>query len=210
MRNQRDGYSLESLRCEDLASDPVEQFEAWFQEAEEAGVAQPGATALATATRDGIPSARMVILRGLDEAGFVFYTNYESQKGQELTANPHAALVFYWQEVGRQVRVAGRVSRVSREESRRYFEGRPRRAQLAAWASDQSDVIPSREFLEQRLEQIRIEYEDEDVPLPPYWGGFRVSPDKVEFWQQRPDRLHDRFRYMREDSGQWRIERLAP
>lgn len=210
MSEQQRGYSLSALRREDLVDDPIEQFEAWFQQAKRAGVAQPEAMALATVARDAGPSVRMVILRGLDERGFVFYTNYESQKGQELTANPRAALVFYWQEMGRQVRIAGRVSQVSREESERYFRSRPRGSQLAAWASDQSEVVPSREFLEQQLEAVRTEHVEEDIPLPPDWGGFRLSPDKVGFWQQRPNRLHDRFRYVRDEDGQWLIERLAP
>jgi pyridoxamine 5'-phosphate oxidase len=208
--DQAPGYSLRALRREALAADPIEQFEAWFQAAKAAGVAQPDAMTLATATQDGTPSARMVILRGFDARGFVFYTNYESQKGQELTANPRAALVFYWQEMGRQIRVSGRVSEVSQAASERYFRGRPRESQLAAWASDQSHVIPSREFLEQRLERLRVEYADEAVPLPPAWGGFRVSPDSIEFWQQRPNRLHDRFRYTRQADGTWQIDRLAP
>lgn len=164
---------------------------------------------LATAASDGTPSARVVLLKGLSENGFVFYTNYESPKGKELAANPKAALVFYWPELERQVRVAGRVERVSREQSAAYFHSRPRGSQLGAWASRQSEIIPGREPLEDRLRALQAEYPGE-VPLPPFWGGFRLLPRQIEFWQGRPNRLHDRLLYSLQQDGSWRRERLSP
>lgn len=203
-------HSLRGLNESDVDASPFKQFERWFRQALEAQLDLPDAMTLATATKDGVPSARMVMLRGSDERGFVFYTNYESPKGRQLAENSRAALVFYWRELGRQVRITGRVSKVSREESEHYFRSRPREARLAAWASDQSEVITSREALERRLEQLRAEYEGEEIPLPPYWGGYRVLPETFEFWQEHPNRLHDRFRYSQQAGGGWCIERLAP
>ena len=164
---------------------------------------------LATASAGGAPSARVVLLKGLDERGFVFYSNYESRKARELGENPLAALVFHWREFGRQVRVEGRVSRVSAAESDDYFRTRPLGSRLAAWASPQSEVIQSREALDERFAGVAAVYEGRDVPLPPFWGGFRLDPDAVEFWQHRDDRLHDRLRYRRSGGG-WTLERLAP
>ena len=201
---------LAGLNEEDFDPDPIRQFAAWFAEAEAAGVPEANAMTLATATRDGRPSARVVLLKGFDERGFVFYTNYESQKGRELADNPQAALTFYWPGLERQVRITGTVERVSREESRRYFESRPLGSRLGASLSRQSAVIPDRSVLEQEFVRLQTEYADGDVPLPPFWGGYRVNPTAIEFWQGRPSRLHDRLRYTRQPDGLWRIERLSP
>ena len=190
-------------------SEPLDRFSAWFREAEEAGVAFPEVMTLATATADGAPSARMVLLKGADEDGFVFYTGYGSRKADELAANPRAALVLYWQPLGRQVRVEGNVERVSEAESAVYFASRPRGSQLAAWASQQSRPLESRDELERRYAELEREYEGRQVPLPPHWGGFRLRPNAIEFWQHRDNRLHDRVRYTRAREG-WRAEVLSP
>jgi pyridoxamine 5'-phosphate oxidase len=197
------------LREADADPDPLAQFRAWFAQAQAAPIPQPEAMTLATTTPDGQPSARVVLLRGLDERGFVFFTNYESRKAEELAANPRAALVFFWSELHRQVRVEGRVEPVSAAESDAYFRTRARGSRLGAWASPQSAVIPDRAFLEERAREFAARYPDEEVPRPPYWGGLRVVPEVIEFWQGQPDRLHDRLRYRREGSG-WVCERLAP
>lgn len=192
----------------DLDPDPLRQFERWFAAAREAGLPVPEAMALATATRDGRPSARMVLLKGADERGFAFHTNYESRKGGELAANPRAALLFHWQPLGRQVRVEGAVERLSVAESEAYFRTRPLGSRLAAWASPQSRPLADRAELE-RLYAEAVERFGEDVPLPPSWGGLRLLPDAYEFWQHGDDRLHDRIRYERAGSG-WSRTRLAP
>ena len=197
------------LRRADLASDPLEQFRSWFVDATMA-VEVPEAVALATATPDAGPSVRMVLLKGFDEHGLVFYSHRTSRKGLELEANPQAALLFHWSPLGRQVRVEGRVERVSDEESDAYFATRPRDAQLGAHASRQSEPLGSRSELNERLAEVRGELGDGPVPRPPTWGGFRLVPHAWEFWQHRASRLHDRFRYEREPSGSWRVERLFP
>jgi pyridoxamine 5'-phosphate oxidase len=199
-----------ALREEDVAANPFDQLATWYREAQGANVAEPDALAVATATPDGLPSVRMVLLRGVDERGLVFYTNYESQKGRELAQNPRAAALLYWPELHRQVRVTGPVARVTREESERYFHGRPVGSQLAALASAQSTVIPSRAALDRRYAELAAEYAGKDVPLPPTWGGFRLAPESFEFWQSRPNRLHDRLRYRIGPDRTWTIERLAP
>jgi pyridoxamine 5'-phosphate oxidase len=203
-------YALAGLKESDLDPSPFKQFDKWFQQALAAGLPEPNAMTLATATLDGKPSARVVLLKGFDERGFVFFTNYESQKGLELSANPHAALVFYWIELERQVRISGRVSRVSSEESETYFHSRPTGSQLSAWASQQSEVVSERKILEDRLEELTHEYQSKPIPLPPFWGGYRVAPETLEFWQGRPNRLHDRLRYTLQPGSQWLIERLSP
>ena len=193
----------------DLDPNPVSQFRRWLADAERAGVELPEAMAVATATAAGTPSARMVLLKRFDERGFVFHTGYGSRKARELEENPQAALLFYWHPLGRQVRVDGVVARLSDDESDAYFRTRPAGGRLSAWASPQSDVVESREALEANVEDVRARYGD-DPPRPPFWGGFVVSPAAWEFWQHRADRLHDRFRYLPDVAGGWKIERLAP
>jgi pyridoxamine 5'-phosphate oxidase len=197
------------LREEDLADDPIEQFRRWFDEARAFGLAMPEAMTLATSNADGRPSARIVLLHGIDENGFVFHTNYESRKGRELEANPRAALVLYWHRLGRQIRIEGSVERVSEEESAQYFRTRPRGGQLGAWASRQSEQIEGRDILEERVRGLEREYEGREVPLPPFWGGYRLLPDRIELWQHGEDRLHDRFAYQRSGDG-WTRSRLSP
>jgi pyridoxamine 5'-phosphate oxidase len=195
------------LRRRDLDPDPVAQFRAWYAAAREAGGRLPEAVALATATRTGAPSARMVLLKGFDAAGFVFFTGYESRKGRELDDNPRAALLFYWEALGRQVRVEGGVDRVAEEESDAYWASRPPASRLSAAASEQSRPIGTREELERRVESLAAAGE---APRPARWGGYRLEPDVFEFWQHRDDRLHDRFRYARDSGGGWAVERLQP
>ena len=198
------------LREQDVDPDPVRQFTAWFDEAAAAGVSQPESVALATATPDGAPSVRMVLVKQAGHDGFVFFTNYESRKGGELAANPRAALLFHWEPFGRQVRIEGPVERTTREESEAYAYSRARGSQLSAAASPQSRPVESREALEHRVAELSDRYADADVPVPDAWGGFRVTPETFEFWQHRNNRLHDRLRYTRAADGTWRIERLAP
>ena len=189
--------------------DPIRQFEAWFNGAIAAKLPLPEAMTLATATPDGKPSARMVLLKQVDHDGFVFYTNYRSAKAAELDANPYAALVFYWVTLDRQVRVEGRVVRTTAEESRDYFKTRPRESQIGAWASAQSEVISSRDVLEQRAKELEAQYSDGEIDCPEHWGGYRLTPARIEFWKSRVGRLHDRILYERTDHG-WTISRLAP
>ena len=205
----RKDYGIAGLQEKDLAKNPFRQFEKWFAEAEAAKIPEPNAMTLATTGRDGRPSARTVLLKAVDGRGFVFYTNYESRKSRELADNPQAALVFPWITMERQVIVEGPVARVSREEADAYFHSRPRTSQLAAWASPQSTVIAGRPVLEESYRVVERKYEGREVPLPPQWGGFRLAPVTVEFWQGRGSRLHDRLRYRREDGGDWVVERLA-
>ena len=202
-------YALASLDERDVAPDPVAMFSRWFAEAQAADVAEPNAMTLATASADGAPSARMVLLKGVDDGGFVFFTDYRSRKAAELAANPRAALVFHWVELERQVRIAGSVARVAREETEAYFRTRPLGSRLGAWASEQSSVIAGRAVLDTRLRDVEARFAGEDVPAPPHWGGYRLAPGSVEFWQGRASRLHDRIRYVRR-GGAWAIERLSP
>ena len=202
-------YALASLDERDVAPDPVAMFSRWFADAQAADVAEPNAMTLATASADGAPSARMVLLKGVDDGGFVFFTDYRSRKAAELDANPRAALVFHWVELERQVRIAGSVARVAREETEAYFRTRPLGSRLGAWASEQSSVISGRAVLDARLRDVETRFPGEDVPVPPHWGGYRLAPGSVEFWQGRASRLHDRIRYVRR-GGAWAIERLSP
>jgi pyridoxamine 5'-phosphate oxidase len=198
------------LREQEVDADPLRQFAAWYQEAAAAGVRMPEAAAVATTTPEGVPSVRMVLVKGFDERGFVFFTNYASRKGGELATNPHAALLFYWDPLGRQVRIAGGVGRTSAEETAAYVRTRPRGSQLSALASRQSEVVSSREALERRVHELAQRYGEGELPIPEGWGGFRVAAQELEFWQQRHDRLHDRLRYRRTPEGGWAMERLAP
>ncbi|MDQ7028382.1 MAG: pyridoxamine 5'-phosphate oxidase [Ardenticatenia bacterium] len=206
----REAYRQKGLYRRDLAANPFEQFRRWFAEAQVAELPEPNAMTLSTASRDGRPSGRMVLLKEVDERGFVFYTNYESRKGHELAKNPWAALTFWWPHMARQVRVEGRVEKVSPAESDAYFRTRPRGSQIGAWASPQSAVLSSRAELEARYRDFEARFAKRDVPRPPHWGGYRLIPDAFEFWQGRLNRLHDRFRYRRGSGGTWVIERLAP
>ena len=204
----RKGELLES----DVAADAIEQFARWFDEAKQAGLREPNAMTLATADASGAPSARIVLLKDFDARGFTFYTNYESRKARDLAANPRASLVFFWEQIERQVRIEGTVEKVSREDSQAYFDLRPRNARVGAWASRQSTTLSSRDELETREKQLDADFRarfGESVPLPDHWGGYRVIPTAIEFWQGRPSRLHDRLRYTRVP-GAWRIERLSP
>jgi len=206
----RKDYSLAGLDEKNLARDPFRQFDKWFEEAGAAKLTEPNAMILSTATRDGRPSSRVVLLKGLDGRGFVFYTNYESRKGWELEINPRASLLFPWLALERQVIVEGPITQVTREESEAYFHSRPAASQLAAWASQQSSVLPSRSVLEDNLKGVEKKYAGQVVPVPPHWGGYRLAPESVEFWQGRRSRLHDRLRYRRAKDGGWTVERLAP
>ena len=203
-------YGTAGLSERELAVSPIEQFRQWFQQAREAQIPEPNAMTLATATLEGRPSARTVLLKEFDDHGFVFYTNYHSRKGRELSQNPHACLVFYWIALERQVCISGQVSQVSREESETYFHSRPEGSQLGAWASQQSEIIEGPEILEERLSQLVSKYQGRVIPVPEYWGGYRLAPASVEFWQGRPNRLHDRLRYTLQTDGQWLIQRLSP
>lgn len=201
---------FEPLQEEDVDPDPLHQFGVWFQRATSAGVQAPEAAALATASTGGAPSVRMVLIKQYDERGFVFYSNYDSHKGDDLAANPRAALLFYWELLGRQVRIEGAARRTTIQESAAYVRSRPRASQLSALASPQSRPVDSREVLEQRVAELAGRHQSVDLPLPDAWGGFRVLPQTFEFWQRRPDRLHDRLRYSRRDDDGWSLQRLAP
>ncbi|NLF38640.1 pyridoxamine 5'-phosphate oxidase [bacterium] len=206
----RKEYLHARLQRRNLDRNPVEQFRAWLDEAMRAKVEQAEAMTLATCSPTGEPTARIVLLRGCDENGVVFFTDYGSVKGRQLARNPRAALVFFWSGLQRQVRITGTVARVPREESRAYFAVRPRGSQIAAWASRQSAVVKDRAALEQAYEEMAARFEDQDIPLPPRWGGYRLVPDAFEFWQGRRNRLHDRFIYRKARGGAWKITRLAP
>ena len=201
--------ALEGLDEKLIDRDPIKQFQLWFNDAIAAGLPMPEAMTLATATPDGKPAARMVLLKQVDEDGFVFFTNYRSAKAEQLDANPYAALVFYWVQLDRQVRVEGSVVRTSAQESRDYFKTRPRESQIGAWASEQSQAIGSRDVLEQRAQELEALYLDREVDRPEHWGGYRLKPERIEFWKSRIGRLHDRILYQRDATG-WSITRLAP
>ena len=209
LQGLRKEYKKAGLREGDLSPGPMEQFRRWFDEALAADLHEPNAMTVATAGRDGRPSARVVLLKGFDERGFVFYTNYEGRKGREIEENPYCALIFYWGELERQVRVEGRAGRVSPQESDAYYGSRPRGSRLGAWASAQSREVDGREALQERLRSLEGEYEGREVYRPPFWGGYRVEPEAVEFWQGRENRLHDRLVYRRAPDG-WEVVRLQP
>ncbi len=206
----RKDYTLQGLSETEVNPNPFIQFKQWFDQALSAQLPEPNAMTIATTTPDGSPSARMVLLKDFDERGFVFFTNYNSRKGQELAENPQAALVFWWAELERQVRIVGRVEKTSEAESDQYFYSRPANSRLGAWASDQSAVIASREVLEQQMQELQSKYENQEIPRPPHWGGLRVIPTEIEFWQGRSSRLHDRLLYTRLDDNSWKIQRLSP
>jgi pyridoxamine 5'-phosphate oxidase len=205
----RKEYTRAGLHEADMDPDPINQFRAWFENAIDADLHEPNAMILATARKEGRPSARTVLLKGYDERGFVFYTNYEGRKAGELEANPACALLFYWGELERQVRIEGRATRLSKEESDAYFASRPRGSRLGAWASEQSRPVEDRSVLEERIEALEAKYEGREVPRPPFWGGYRIEPDSIEFWQGRENRLHDRLVYRRAGE-RWNMERLQP
>ncbi|SFR66725.1 Pyridoxamine 5'-phosphate oxidase [Marinobacter daqiaonensis] len=207
--DMRRDFESEGLDREQLDNDPVQQFEKWFEDAREAGILEPNAMSLATAGSDLQPDLRTVLLKYFDHQGFVFYTNYGSRKAKELEENPRAALLFPWLGLNRQVIIQGTVAQVSKTESMRYFASRPRGSQLGAWVSEQSKAISSRGLLEQKVAEIKRKFGDGEVPLPSFWGGYRVIPERIEFWQGRPSRLHDRFEYLRSHDG-WNIQRLQP
>lgn len=210
IQNLREEYSAATLSEKDVAKNPIKQFEKWFKQALDVDTNEANAMTLATATTDGRPSARIVLLKGFDERGFVFYTNYLSRKGRELAKNPLANLVFFWPSLERQIRIEGTVEKVSREESERYFYTRPKGSQVGAVVSPQSQEIDGREMLEKKWADLEKVYADEDVPKPAHWGGYIVKPRLIEFWQGRPSRLHDRIVYKRADKNDWKIVRLAP
>jgi pyridoxamine 5'-phosphate oxidase len=205
----RKEYTRAGLNEADVAPDPIAQFHRWFEETLAANLHEPNAMIVATATREGHPSARTVLLKGYDERGFVFYTNYEGRKARELETNPACALLFYWGELERQVRIEGCAGRISDDESDAYFASRPRGSRLGAWASDQSRPVEDRNVLEDRVRSLEAEYEGREIPRPPFWGGYRVEPDAIEFWQGRDNRLHDRLVYRR-NGGVWKMQRLQP
>jgi pyridoxamine 5'-phosphate oxidase len=204
-------YENTGLRRAEMHPDPIEQFATWFPTAVNSGLLEANAITLATVSPDGMPSARVVLLKAFDQRGFVFFTNYESSKGRDLEGNPHASFALYWPSLHRQIRVSGRTEKTSREDSEAYFHSRPRGSQLGAWVSRQSEVIDARRILDARMAEMAQRFAGKDViDLPPHWGGYRIIPSEIEFWQGRADRLHDRFHYTRQEDGLWLLERLAP
>ncbi len=210
VQNLRLDYKSASLLETDVQQNPITQFDIWFKQALDAQILEPNAMTLATASQNGMPQARIVLLKEFDAQGFVFYSNYNSQKGLALLKNPYAALVFFWGDLERQIRIEGVVERVSEAESDAYFKLRPRGSQLGALVSPQSTIIPNRHFLEDSLQKLEKKFNDKEIPKPEHWGGFRVIPNKIEFWQGRRNRLHDRIVYTHQKDGSWKIVRLAP
>lgn len=208
--NIRRDYDSDGLTRAQLAADPIDQFDTWFKQAQQTDIKDPSAMSLATASQSGEVSLRTVLLKIYDEQGFVFFTNYTSTKAQQIAENANVALLFPWLDQDRQVKITGQAQRISSAESLRYFMTRPRGSQLGAWVSSQSSVISSRNLLLSKLEEIKQRFSDGEVSLPEFWGGYRVKPSTIEFWQGRPDRLHDRFKYVLQQNGQWEINRIAP
>lgn len=206
----RKDYRLQTLDEAGVAADPIQQFGIWWQEALQSEIVEVNAMTLATANEQGVPSARIVLLKGYDERGFVFFSNYESKKAGDLQVNPMASLVFFWKELERQVRISGRVEKVTELESDQYFQSRPEGSRIGAWASPQSTVISSRQVIEEEVEALQVSFEGKEIPRPLHWGGYRVVPSNIEFWQGRSSRLHDRIQYTLQSDGNWIIERLAP
>ena len=206
----RQEYSSQSLLESDAATDPITQFDKWWQQTLNSQIVEPNAMTLATASSDGMPSARIVLMKGFDKNGFVFFTNYKSYKGMQLDENPKACLVFFWKELERQVRIMGLVKKLSSQESDEYFHSRPIGSQLGAWASPQSEVIQDRNWLDNHYLEVAAQFKEEAIQRPPHWGGYVVQPVIIEFWQGRPSRLHDRIQYTLQENGEWKIERLAP
>jgi pyridoxamine 5'-phosphate oxidase len=205
----RRDYSLHSLNESDIASNPIQQFTKWWNDALASEILEVNAMTLATSTKSGKPSARIVLLKGFDEKGFVFFTNYESNKGKALAENPNAALIFFWKEIERQIRIEGTTEKISAAESDEYFFSRPEGSRIGAWASPQSRIINNRNVLEENVQQFSEEFKN-SIPRPPHWGGYRVMPELIEFWQGRSNRLHDRIQYTKTGSGSWKVDRLAP
>ena len=206
----RKDYRLQTLDEAAVAADPIQQFGIWWQEALQSEIVEVNAMTLATANEQGVPSARIVLLKGYDERGFVFFSNYESKKAGDLQVNPMASLVFFWKELERQVRISGRVEKVTELESDQYFQSRPEGSRIGAWASPQSTVISSRQVIEEKVEALQASFEGKEIPRPLHWGGYRVVPSSIEFWQGRSSRLHDRIQYTLQSDDNWVIERLAP
>jgi pyridoxamine 5'-phosphate oxidase len=206
----RKEYSSRSLLENDIAADPVKQFQTWWMQAVESEIDEPNAMTLATASSEGIPSARIVLLKSFDASGFIFFTNYKSAKGRELEENPKACLLFFWKELERQVKITGLVQKISEKESDEYFFSRPEGSRIGAWTSPQSEVIENRDWLDDRYRHLVAEMKGQQIPRPPHWGGYIVKPVIMEFWQGRPSRLHDRIQYVIENNGTWKMERLAP
>ncbi len=205
----RKNYQLMGLDENKIKNNPVDQFTIWFDEAISADVIEPNAMILSTVSQAGSPSSRTVLLKGLEEDGFIFFTNYESEKGKEIAQNNNVSLLFLWLDLERQVRISGKAIKLSTEGSEAYFKSRPRDSQIGAWASKQSEVVPDRQYLEDRFKTMRVKFEDQEIPLPDFWGGYKVIPSRIEFWQGRPNRLHDRILYSKNEN-EWKIERLSP
>lgn len=211
LHSMRESYELKILTEDNIHADPIIQFGHWFEEAKKASILEPNAMILSTSTSDGIPSSRTVLLKEFDQSGFIFYTNYTSDKGAELESNPQASLLFLWKELQRQVRISGAVIKVSKQKSVDYFNSRPKGSRIGALVSDQSKVIKSRSILESKNKELQEKYKtDENIPCPDHWGGYQVVPNRIEFWQGRPNRLHDRLCFLQNQNREWEINRLAP
>jgi pyridoxamine 5'-phosphate oxidase len=210
LANLRKDYAQSALNESDVHANPIEQFKRWFEQASKAELPEPNAMSISTVSAEGKPSSRVVLLKGYDEKGFVFFTNYESRKGRDIIHNPNVSLLFFWPELERQIRIEGKAEKIEVSESMSYFFSRPEGSQLGAWASLQSAVIDSRMVLEKKWSELKDRFQGKEIPFPSFWGGFRVAPDSIEFWQGRRSRLHDRIHYVRTDAEKWTIQRLSP